>query len=45
MALIIRSSAIHAAGRLHHGARTAKALFVVEYTGPRITKDEADNQV
>jgi uncharacterized protein len=41
MALIIRSSAIHAAGcytttPVHKGSRVA------EYTGPRMSKDEAD---
>jgi len=41
MGLIIRSSAIHAAGcytttAIHKGRRVA------EYTGPRVTKDQAD---
>ncbi|HTW50131.1 MAG TPA: SET domain-containing protein-lysine N-methyltransferase [Acidobacteriaceae bacterium] len=41
MALIIRSSAIHAAG-CYTTARIRKGTLVVEYTGPRIPKDEAD---
>jgi SET domain-containing protein len=41
MALIIRSSAIHAAG-CYTTSRIRKGTLVVEYTGPRITKDEAD---
>jgi uncharacterized protein len=41
MALIIRSSAIHAAG-CYTTARIRKGTLVVEYTGPRISKDEAD---
>jgi uncharacterized protein len=41
MGLIIRSSAIHAAG-CYTMARIRKGALVVEYTGPRITKDEAD---
>jgi SET domain-containing protein len=41
MALIIRSSAIHAAG-CYTTSRIRKGSLVVEYTGPRITKDEAD---
>jgi len=41
MALIIRSSAIHAAG-CYTTSRIAKGRRVAEYTGPRITKDEAD---
>lgn len=41
MALIIRSSAIHAAG-CYTTVRIRKGALVVEYTGPRITKDEAD---
>jgi SET domain-containing protein len=41
MALIIRSSAIHAAG-CYTTSRISKGTLVVEYTGPRISKDEAD---
>jgi uncharacterized protein len=41
MALIIRSSAIHAAG-CYTTSRIRKGTLVVEYTGPRISKDEAD---
>jgi uncharacterized protein len=41
MALIIRSSAIHAAG-CYTTTRIRKGARVAEYTGPRITKDEAD---
>jgi uncharacterized protein len=41
MGLIIRSSAIHAAG-CYATTRIAKGRRVAEYTGPRITKDEAD---
>lgn len=41
MALIIRSSAIHAAG-CYTTSRIRKDTLVVEYTGPRISKDEAD---
>jgi uncharacterized protein len=41
MALIIRSSAIHAAG-CYTTARIVKGRRIVEYTGPRISKDEAD---
>ncbi len=41
MGLIIRSSAIHAAG-CYTTAPIANGSRVVEYTGPRITKDEAD---
>ncbi|KAA6464460.1 SET domain-containing protein [Acidobacteria bacterium AB60] len=41
MGLIIRSSAIHAAG-CYTTARITKGRRVAEYTGPRITKDEAD---
>jgi uncharacterized protein len=43
MALIIRSSAIHAAG-CYTTAPIRKGTQVVEYTGPRITKDEADEK-
>ena len=41
MSLIIRSSAIHAAG-CYTMAPIRKGSRVVEYTGPRIPKDEAD---
>ncbi len=41
MALIIRSSAIHAAG-CYTTAPIAKGSRVVEYTGHRLTKAEAD---
>ena len=41
MGLIIRSSAIHAAG-CYTTTRIAKGKKVAEYTGPRITKDDAD---
>jgi uncharacterized protein len=41
MALLIRSSAIHAAG-CYTTSRIRKGTLVVEYTGPRIPKDEAD---
>jgi SET domain-containing protein len=41
MALIIRSSAIHAAG-CYTTSAVRKGTRVAEYTGPRMTKDEAD---
>ncbi len=41
MALIIRSSAIHAAG-CYTTSVVRKGTRVAEYTGPRLTKDEAD---
>jgi SET domain-containing protein len=41
MALIIRSSAIHAAG-CYSTTAVRKGTRVAEYTGPRLTKDEAD---
>lgn len=41
MALIIRSSAIHAAG-CYTTAPVLKGMRVAEYTGPRLSKDEAD---
>jgi len=41
MALIIRSSAIHAAG-CYTTSAVRKGTRVAEYTGPRLTKDEAD---
>lgn len=41
MALIIRSSAIHAAG-CYTTTRIPKGRRVAEYTGPRLSKDEAD---
>jgi len=43
MGLIIRSSAIHAAG-CYTTTPIKKGARVVEYTGPRITKDEADEK-
>ena len=41
MALIIRSSAIHAAG-CYTTAPVRKGTRVAEYTGPRLSKEEAD---
>jgi SET domain-containing protein len=41
MALIIRSSAIHAAG-CYTTTRISKGRRIAEYTGPRISKEEAD---
>lgn len=41
MGLIIRSSAIHAAG-CYATTRIVRGRKVAEYTGPRLTKDEAD---
>ena len=41
MALIIRSSDIHAAG-CYTTTRIPKGRRVAEYTGPRLTKDQAD---
>jgi SET domain-containing protein len=43
MTLIIRSSAIHAAG-CYTMAPIRKGARVVEYTGPRIPKEEADEK-
>ena len=43
MGLIIRSSSIHAAG-CYTTAPIAKGVKVVEYTGPRISKQKADRQ-
>src|ERR1700749_99351 len=43
MGLMIRSSSIHAAG-CYTQTRIPKGAKVVEYTGPRITKEEADEQ-
>jgi uncharacterized protein len=43
MGLMIRSSAIHAAG-CYTTSRIPKEAKVVEYTGPRISKDEADER-
>jgi uncharacterized protein len=43
MALIIRSSAIHAAG-CYTTAPIRNRTRIVEYTGPRITKDQADEK-
>ena len=41
MALIIRSSEIHAAG-CYTTTRIPKGKLVAEYTGPRLSKDKAD---
>ncbi len=41
MGLIIRSSAIHAAG-CYSTSNVRKGEHIAEYTGPRITKEEAD---
>ncbi len=41
MGLIIRSSAIHAAG-CYTTSAVGKGTRLVEYTGPRISKEEAD---
>ena len=41
MALIIRSSAIHAAG-CYTTTPIAKGRRVAEYTGPKLSKHEAD---
>ena len=43
MALIIRSSAIHAAG-CYTTTRIRKGARVAEYTGPRLSKAEADTR-
>lgn len=43
MGLIIRSSAIHAAG-CYTTSRIRKGTRIVEYTGPRISKEEADQK-
>jgi uncharacterized protein len=43
MGLMIRSSSIHAAG-CYTTSRIAKGVKVVEYTGPRISKKEADKK-
>ena len=43
MALIIRSSSIHAAG-CYTTESIPKGVKVVEYTGPRISKRQADKQ-
>ncbi len=43
MSLIIRSSSIHAAG-CYTTAPIASRTLVVEYTGPRISKAEADER-
>lgn len=43
MGLIIRSSAIHAAG-CYTTSQIEKGALVVEYTGPVIDKDEADRR-
>jgi hypothetical protein len=42
MGLIIRSSAIHAAG-CYTTTPVRKGTRVAEYTGPRLSKDEADS--
>jgi SET domain-containing protein len=41
MALVIRSSDIHAAG-CYTTATIRKGTYVVEYTGPRISREKAD---
>jgi SET domain-containing protein len=41
MSLMIRSSSIHAAG-CYTTAHIKNGAYIVEYTGPRLTKDEAD---
>jgi len=41
MALVIRSSDIHAAG-CYTTATISKGTYVVEYTGPRISREKAD---
>ncbi|MGC2637701.1 MAG: SET domain-containing protein-lysine N-methyltransferase [Acidobacteriaceae bacterium] len=43
MGLIIRSSAIHAAG-CYTTSQVRKGTHIVEYTGPRISKEEADEK-
>jgi hypothetical protein len=43
MSLIIRSSSIHAAG-CYTTSRIRKRTLVVEYTGPRISKEFADER-
>lgn len=43
MGLIIRSSAIHAAG-CYTTTSIASGTRIVEYTGPRITKEQADEK-
>lgn len=43
MGLIIRSSAIHAAG-CYTTAPIKKNTRIIEYTGPRITKEQADQK-
>jgi len=43
MALIIRSSAIHAAG-CYTTTDIRRGTIVAEYTGPRLTKSEADER-
>jgi uncharacterized protein len=43
MGLLIRSSAIHAAG-CYTTSRIRRGALVVEYTGPRISKEEADEK-
>ena len=43
MALVIRSSKIHAAG-CYTTTPVSKATHIVEYTGPRLTVEEADTR-
>ena len=43
MALVIRSSQIHESG-CYTTTPIAEGTFIVEYTGPRITTDEANNR-
>ena len=43
MGLIVRSSDIHAAG-CYTTADIPRDTYIVEYTGPRITKEEADER-
>lgn len=43
MALIVRSSQIHAAG-VYTTTDIKKGTHIVEYTGPRITKEEGDER-
>ena len=41
MALIIRSSRIHAAG-CYTSSKIRKGTYIVEYTGPRLTNEQGD---
>ncbi len=43
MGLIIRSSKIHGAG-CYTTMRIAKGAYIVEYSGPRLTNEEADER-